>query len=343
MSDEKAMEVENVLKDTLTPYILLLIQDVNNYLKQNGFPFMMIVVGGDAIAKFFPNDKKLESHDFDIRLSPLIGFENKPGLKELQMKLSILISKYFELRLNSYTKKIIPQLRRKLQSEFDNFLKGIKTTDGKIFTANRTARGDKGFISVPVDTPVSLSRSGDLFTMNYTLKFGDRLLTDSLIDIFAERPDSITFPYEEHVNIYNQNDPKTFTPYIDIQGVPYASLGYVLWDTLRLIKYGEERNYPKLPRYRMKLDQIIRGLYKPENSLSCLAMKEFVDGCVQNRKTDCKVGNKVLDKNELVDYGVQQGFIPPQLSDKFKKAFSKEYMCNYIKQLQTETDQIMGT
>ena len=341
LTDKKILEVENVLKDTLTPYILLLIQDVNNYLRSNKFPFLLVVVGGDALAKFFPNDPKLDSHDYDVRLTPIIGYEDKEGLKDLQMQLSAVIAKYFEQRLNSYVLKVIPMLRQKLRGQFNDFLRGIKLKNGDVFEAGKTVLINNKFTNVPVDTPVEGKRTGDLYTVQYTLKLRDKLLTDSLIDIFAARPDSVDQYYDNITD--NVNEPKTFIPYVMIEGVPYASLGFLIWDTLRLIEKGRRLGYEKLPRYQMKLEQLIRGLYHPNGRLSCLAMKEFVKGCVNEQQRDCVVKGKTLDKRDLVDYAVSQGFIPSQLSDKFKSEFSKSYLCEYINDLQSETDKLMSS
>jgi len=341
LTDDKILEVENVLKDTLTPYILLLIKDVNDYLRSNKFPFLLVVVGGDALAKFFPNDPKLASHDFDVRLAPIVGFENKEGLKELQIQLSKVISKYFEQKLNSYVTKVIPLLQKKLKGKFNDFLKGIKLKNGGVFEANKTVLIDNKYTSVPVETDVSGRRTGDLYTIEYTLKLKDKLITDSLIDIFAARPDSID-QYTDTL-VGNVNDPKTFIPYTTIEGVPYASLGFLIWDTLRLIEKGKRLGYEKLPRYQMKLEQLVRNLYKPDGRLSCLAMKDFVKGCVKEQQSDCNVHGQLLDKDGLVEYGVSQGFIPPKLANKFKNIFSKPYLCNYIKELQIETDKIISS
>ncbi len=341
LTDEKILQIENILKDTLTPYILLLIQDINNYLKLNKFPFLLVVVGGDAISKHFPLDPKLDSHDFDVRLAPIVGFENKEGLKELQLQLSAVIAKYFEQKLNNYILKIIPILRQKFENKFEDFLQGIKLKKGGVFQAGKTVLIDNKFTSVPVDTPINGRRTGDLYTVQYTLKLKDKLLTDSLIDIFAARPDSVDQYYESTEN--NQNDPATFIPYVIIEGVPYASLGFLIWDTLRLIEKGRRLGYEKLPRYQMKLEQLIKGLYNPNGKLSCLAMKDFVKGCVNEEQKDCTIDGKKLNKNQLVDYAVSEGFIPEQLSDKFKKEFSKEYLCNYIKELRTEAEKIMSS
>ena len=329
MMDQKALDFENLLKDLLTPYIWLIIQDVNNYLRKNNFPFILLVSGGDALAKFFPNDPKLESHDFDLRLNPTIGSENLPNLRETQHKLATLITKYFELNLNSYVKRIAPRLNQKLKSTFPRSLNYVKSQNGGIFRGKRGVFTDNKCVQTPIDQSV-MDQKCDLYTVTYTFKINNYVITDSMIDIFCARPDNI-YHYSANINEYNINTPKTFQPYVYIEGVPYVSLGYLIWDTLRLIEWSRERGYHKLPRYQMKLEQIIRGLYHPDGRLSCSAMKEFVKGCMEARKEVCMINGQSIDKDAIVDYAVLQGFIPRQLSYTFKKELSKEYLCDYVK------------
>jgi len=329
MADKKILDFENLLKNILTPYIWLLIQDVNNYLIKNNFPFILLVSGGDALAKFFPNDPKLESHDFDLRLNPIIGSENLPNLRNIQHKLATLIAKYFELNLNSYINRIRPRLEQKIKSTFPKSVDYIKSQNRSIFKGNRGVFTDNKCVQTPIDDSF-IDEKCDLYTVTYTFKLNNYITTDSMIDIFCARPDNI-YHYSSNINEYNINTPKTFQPYVFIENVPYVSLGYLIWDTLRLIEWSREKGYHKLPRYQMKLEQIIRGLYHPDGRLSCTAMKEFIKGCMQARKEVCVINGESLDKDAIVDYAVFQGFIPIQLSKKFKEELSKEYLCDYVK------------
>ena len=56
---KKFYEIEYIIKDILTPYVWIIIKELNNYLLVNKYPFILIVVGGDALHNFFPYDDKI--------------------------------------------------------------------------------------------------------------------------------------------------------------------------------------------------------------------------------------------------------------------------------------------
>lgn len=301
--EEKFFEIEYILKDILTPYIWVIIKELNNYLLANNYPFILIVVGGDALHNFFPYDDNLRSHDFDIRLAPVLGSEWREDLVRFQHQVALKMIKYFENRLNENIKLLLPTIFEKLAN--------LIGPDGRI-----------GILEA--------YNYRDLYTLQYNITFENKTVRRSLIDLFIVKSillgytDKInTYNVQEHINKYNINNPESYIPYIKINDINYGSLGFLISDTVNMINL---RTY-KVERYKMKFNQIIRNLYNPKGHLSCTAMKEFVNEC--SKKTTCVINGKNMNKQELLNYAIDRDFIPIQMLEYFN-TLSLEYLCYYI-------------
>lgn len=304
--EKKFFEIEYILKDILTPYVWVIIKELNNYLLTNNYPFILIVVGGDALHNFFPYDDNLRSHDFDIRLAPILNSQWREDLVSFQHGISLRIIKYFEKILNEYKKILIPTIIEKLTS--------LIGPNGLI--GNFEAYNDR-----------------DLYTLQYDITFENKTVKRSLIDLFIVKSlllgytDKInTYNVEKHINKYNTNNPETYIPYIKMNDINYGSLGFLISDTVNMINL---RTY-KVERYKMKFDHIIKNLYNPKGHLSCTSMKEFVKDC--SKKTTCVINGKNMNKQELLNYAIDRDFIPIKMYNYFS-TLSLEYLCYYITKL----------
>lgn len=318
---EKIEEVENILKDILTPYVWLILKDLNNYLEKEKLPFVLIVVGGDALYNFFPYDENLRSHDFDLRLTPILGTENTKNMVFKQHELSSRFMKHFEIELNKYINNINPIILKNL----NNIIGG----KGELIGFNAFQGIGEKCSSKLLENVNSYDVKCDLYTLQYKIIFNGKEYSDSLIDLFAVKP---TQPYYNvHINPYNTNLPKTHIPYIKIEGVNYGSLGYLLEDTIKLTRIHKYKS----KRYEMKLEYIIKNLYNPIGHLSCEAMKDFTYFCSEQKY--CILDGNKLNKNELIDFAINNYIIPKEMKNYFKN-YSLEYLCKYVGKLKEGMD-----
>jgi hypothetical protein len=315
--DKRIEKIENILKDILTPYVWLIIKDLNNFLEREKYPFVLIVVGGDALHNFFPYDENLRSHDFDLRLTPIVGSEKDESLISLQHEFAIKFIKHFETELNKYKEHINPIFYRIL----NNTLGG----KGKVSEFQAFQGLGESCSTKPLKDPKLFDLRCDLYTLQYRIVVDDDFHQDSLIDLFAIK--STNPNYETHINPYNTNIPKTSIPYMKIEGVNYASLGFLIEDTLKLIEIHKYKS----ERYKMKFNQIIRNLYNPSGHLSCDAMKDFINFC--SSKTYCVLNGKKLDKEKILNFAISNNIIQEDMIGFFKN-YSLEYLCKYVNQLQ---------
>lgn len=332
--------LQNNIKDILTPFILTLIKEVNRILYKDGNEFLLVVSGGEALYRFFPKDYALRSHDFDLKLAPVIkDSKNKKINTEKQHIISATIIDFFEKGLNEYIISILPELSTNIVKNL------VFDEDGNLFSAKKHINRSGNIIQVPAYKYTPVKNTLDLYVLMYTTKVSkNKGYEDSLVDIFIASPASSKskknkrIHYYDHINDANKSDPQIYIPYIYIEGVPYASLGYLIWDTLRMIKDTKNVKNSKYDRYQMKFEHIIENLYNPSNTLDCTAMKGFVNSCSRdmNKYNDgCRVGkgNKKYNKSELLNYAVDNGYIPSFAKPIFEKELSKNYLCDYINTL----------
>jgi len=309
-------KIENILKDILTPYVWLLLKNINEKMKNE--PFVLIVAGGDALHNFFPQDENLKSHDFDIKLAPILGTENNNNII-LQHKISVNIMHYFETELNKYYNNFInPIFYKILKSE--GFYE-VKISNFKSFQRIGNNCDKKHIVNQDFNI-----NCGELYTLEYAISDNrGKNHQNSLLDLFLVNSKNSN---KKHINEYNTNIPKTYIPYIEIEGVNYASLGFLIDDTLEMIK----RNTPKRKRYEMKYEHIIKNLYNPTQHFSCYSMKDFIDSCTKDDKQFCSIYDKKFNKEELLDYAVKKKYIKYEMLGFFKN-YSLEYLCRYITEI----------
>ena len=90
----------------------------------------------------------------------------------------------------------------------------------------------------------------------------------------------------------------------------------------------------------MKLERIIKNLFDPSNTLSCSAMRSFIEKC-NSQSPNCDIDGIEMTKDQSIDFAINQGLIPEEVSESFKKEISSESMCRYINDLKVGTTEQM--
>lgn len=322
-------------KEILTPAVMNFINFVNGELKmakdEPGFAGLiqhlkLIVAGGAAFNHYIKRVEKmsvLETHDFDLRLyldippsrSPLFSSDPKivKRVEEWMIEICREIGKSFANFLNDYVK----------QTDVKDILKKqhIHASDFRMV--------DHGFLT----------------TIEYLIKFDKQDeddFNDSLIDIVphvhskAIHYDKLEINKELNFKQYEERDFggvqsrqgffKSSLVYTqDKYGVYYVSLGFLVWDTVRMLNYmidakffgfRKRKNNPefdpsmKFERYMYKYKALLTALSKPELYMRCESVDKFINACNRTKQV-CNTNGKILKgKEEVIYEGVRQGVFP---------------------------------
>ena len=118
-----------------------------------------------------------------------------------------------------------------------------------------------------------------------------------------------------------------------INGIPYAGLGYIIWDTYRMVANSIKLGLSKQQRYIEKRDAILHALNNPVRNLSCESMKDFVKVCEKKFDTCVIKGKKFYSKMEVLKYGLVEGLIPLDLEiiNQIRSNYDLNSICEIIK------------
>ena len=318
-------------KRAITPYVYRCINEINALLKRtdlNPHNLKLIVAGGAAFNHIVKSTTKIfQTHDFDLRLyidippksNPLFSKKSK-DYKNWLIESCQFFAKEFASKLNKYCKSA-----------------------QKRFGASKFEFVDHGFLS----------------TVEYTLNG----VVDSMVDIVPHEP-STSFNYNS-TNLsgdynYKQylNGPKSLSkipesrggffdmPFVYNQtkyGVYYASLGYLVWDTVRMLNtmidarrfgFKKRKNLPewtpwmKFDRYLHKYYTLLSALSQPELFVRCEAVDKFINKCNKVKKR-CKIDGQLLhSKKEMFEYGKSRGFYETALKNFEQMDF--DTICNSL-------------
>lgn len=319
-------EVPNIkFKDVISPAVYKFIAFTNKQLasskEQDGINkytrrLKLLIGGGAAFNYYIKRNKKtqgiLDTHDFDLRLfldikpslNPLFTDEQS-AVEEWMIDITDAIATSFTNFLNEYMDDI--DLTKKFPTLTTFYMK------------------DRGFLK----------------TIEYDIE-GEN---DSLIDIVAHIP-----RIASHYGILNTNKDKLFEEYKEIDwtgvasrsgffkssliytrdayGIYYVSLGYLVWDTVRMLNYiidsvGQSSidKTVKFSRYLNKYKILLAAFSRPEMYLSCKANKKFIDVCQKTRQVCSIDGKKIINKSTLIDFGIKKGILPK--SQEWHDAFLK--------------------
>jgi len=320
-------------KELLTPAVMNFISFVNGELKmakdEPGFAGLiqhlkLVIAGGTAFNHYIKRVEKtsvLETHDFDIRLyldippsrSPLFSSDPKivKRVEEWMIEICREVGKSFANFLNNYVKQT--EIKNKLKKD------DIKVSDFRMV--------DHGFLT----------------TVEYLIEYDDEDdFNDSLIDIVPhvhskalhynklEIDKQLNFKqYEEKDFAGVQSRQGFFRSSLvytkDKYGIYYVSLGFLVWDTVRMLNYmidakffgfRKRKNNPdfdpsmKFERYMYKYKALLTALSKPELYMRCESVDKFINKCKRIKQV-CRTGDKKLSgKEEVIYEGVRRGVFP---------------------------------
>lgn len=318
----KFEQAEIYLKEVMSIPVEIAINGINTQLKNDRVVpgLKLIVTGGQAIQTYFPNSEPLRTHDYDLKLIAPKDINMNQSVKDRMRLLGRGATRYMEIALNDYVNDILPRVRRNIKDKFGLDLVG---QEGKIFNA-----------SVNLRNPA-------LNTVFFRLRDGQRVRANSMVDIYVVDPKEIeehyyTFTGLEGSNpILSEDAGNYYIPFKYINDIPYAAMGYILWDTLRMVKNTRDPGSPKRERYKEKRDAIIQALNNPKSKMSCNAVKDFIVNC-ERTYNECMIRGKNFDTIEkLLRFGLDEGLIPPdrEVIEKILDTYDVNYVCQSIKRM----------
>lgn len=308
------------VKDWMEPEVLRLIKRVNNQNEQGA----MIIAGGDVLNTIFTGPQIFLTHDFDIKAAlktsiPLTE-ENITKLYAFGEGFAKLAAANLTRRYERTRRDLDPILRDKYRVKF-----AIQPGKSSYFSFHK-----------PVE-------DWALFTVSYRLEDlnGESSNLDPIMDVFAATPETIDSQLSGRYQMFIGGEPKLSTerseyyiPTQDVNGVPYAGLGFMLWDTELMIEISKqkEREKPgssKLQRYEDKRLAILDDLNHPEKRLNCRFMRDYVKFC--ERKLDsCEIPEwNVRNQAEARDKLERLGLMNKEL----ELSLGEEYVCDYAKKI----------
>ena len=315
---------EIYLKEVLAIPIELAIKDLNTLLAQDEqIPGLKILVtGGQAIQIYFPNSPPLRTHDFDLKLVAPKNITITPYVRSRMMLLGRGCSRYIEIILNKYiTQEVQTNIIKRFNLE-------LLSEEGKIFSAVTNLKNDM------------------LNIVKFRIRGEGRIRTNSIADVYVVDPQEIKEHYYTFTNldgpdgygsnkILSEDAGNYYIPIRYVNDIPYAGMGYILWDTLRMVDVSQRLNLPKQERYQQKRDAIIQALNDPNSKLSCNAMKEYILQCEQ-KYNSCTIRNQNYSTVEsLLRFAVEEGLIAADsaLIRKIQQTYDLNYLCSSVKKM----------
>lgn len=320
---EKFEKAELYIKELLAVPIEMAIKNVNKQLKDDRVVpgLILMVTGGQAIQNYFPNSPSLRTHDFDLKVMAPSTIKVGPVVLDRMKFLATGIARYIQLTLNKYVKNLGIDLSDEIKDRF-----------GLTLVLNE----NNNMFSVP-----TLSSNSLLNIITFKLKDGKKIRTNSITDIFVADPEELKkhFNYNEFTGdneiLSENNEGKYYAPYKLINGVPYAGMGYIIWDTYRMVDYARENGLAKYPRYVEKRDAILNALNNPVTKISCNALKDYMLNCEKKYKSCTIKGKKYKTADSLIRFGISEGVLPvdKEFIKNLRKTYDIDYLCESIKRL----------
>jgi len=316
-------EAENYLKEILTLPVELSIKEINKQLKNDRIVpgLKLIVTGGQAIESYFPNSPPLRTHDFDLKLvAPKYSPVNE-NTKKRMLLLARGIVRYLEKQLNAYLIEVLPKIKGEIKSRYGLELVSINS---KVFKS------------------VVKLKNNLLHIVSFKHRDAVKTRTNSLVDVYVVDPKEIVEHYKTFTGLEGSNPILSedagdyYIPIKYINGIPYSGMGYVLWDTLRMIDNTKETRYvknSKYDRYVQKKDAIIQALNDPNQKLSCNSMKDYIKTCAMTY-SDCEInGKKFTTTDSILRYALEEEVIPVEFYQKIKDNYDINYVCTSVKKM----------
>jgi len=310
-------EAHYYIKDMMETTILNSIKFINSRDKN----MKLIISGGDVLTRYFEGPSIFLTHDFDIKLTVNKHIDLDQVDKEIIYDYQAEIAKIFKNNLNNFYVKN--------QDVIDNKL-------GKSYNSRLVQNTNNPFKAVKVNK--SHTRIVYTLTRLNTLKEEKEEEDDEIIDLWVALPETIRFPYYTFLGedpILSLDGSDYYMPSIEIEGVLIAGLGYVLWDTQRMIKYSMDLERKgksnKLQRYIGKQKAIYNDLNHPLKRMSCIPFKKFVEDCAKKESVCSIDGKQFYDVESALEYAMGQGYLSREhISEIEKGKYSLPYVCAYI-------------
>jgi hypothetical protein len=299
----------------------------------------LIIGGGAAFDYYVKHTAKtgvLNTHDFDMRLfldippskSPLFTSDQKM-VENWMLGISKELGGLFAEYLNKYVD----------DSNIENILNSKNIYISKF-------------------TPVE---RGFLTTVEYKLEYMGQDYLDSMVDIVPHIPSKaihygpLELDKSKNFSNYNKKDFSGVTSrngffqssivYTKNEyGIYYASLGFLIWDTVRMLNYIIDAKYGgtnrpnvdptvKFERYLEKYKVLLSSLSRPELYLNCNAFSKFIGKCNKLKQVCLVDDTKITSKSDLVYKGIEKGVFPNETywyREMLKMDFSS--LCNTVLQ-----------
>lgn len=282
-------DFEVMFKDVLSDEIHRIIRQENDELNKTRSLIKIVITGGSAFNYYFKTEysPEFKTHDFDLKVlyDKTLPEKEHPdyntaidGLKQYKDHLSEIFVSSLNSRINN--PEVIPlfiefikMINNKINFDFLN-------TSGKIYIPGE---GDL-FYTVPV-----AKEDVKPVLFNYIMR--GKSYTNSIVDIIEYgrkfphygNPLSIsdlssdnrrlffnTVPGFEagFKNIITSEFNNIVTDTTENGNLYYISLGYLLWDTIYMLRWSSIHS-PKFDRYLKKYMSMIASLNKPDLGLNC--------------------------------------------------------------------------
>lgn len=260
----------------------------------------LLISGGAAFSYYIKRNKKtasiLSTHDFDLRLfldippskNPLFADE-KNKTEKMMLSVSSAIAFAFADFLNKYVIEI------NITPYYFNSV-------------------DRGFLSTveyeingEIDSLIDIVPHIPSKAIHYgALEIDKNILFEQYKDIDFSGVASRQGFFKSSL-IYNKSD----------FGIYYVSLGYLVWDTVRMLNYiidsvgySKYDKTVKFERYLHKYKILLSALSRPELYMTCVSARKYINMC-NNTHNICKVDGKTYkSKKSLLDIGIKKGIIP---------------------------------
>jgi hypothetical protein len=313
---------EIYVKELLTLPIEIAIKDLNAQLMNDNEVkgLQLVVAGGQAIQQYFPNKPHLRTHDYDLKLIAPKNVKFTPKVKARMLLLAKGIVRYFAIYLNRYIGPIYSKVAGDIKTRYGVDL--LRYDNNDVFGSSTNLRTEL------------------LNTIPFRMQEGSIIRTNSIADVFVVDPSAIyhykTFlGYSQSNQILSEGAGNYYIPNHIINGIPVAGLGYLFWDTLRMIEVSREAGLPKLDRYIDKKDAILNSLNNPGSNLSCNMMKDYMLKC-ESSYNSCNVdGQTYTNVSDLLKYAINKGLIPPdpEIITSIMNNFDIYYLCGAINRI----------
>ena len=320
-------QAEIYVKNLFSIPIELAIKRMNSQLKYDRVipGVKLFVTGGHAIHTYFPNSPELTTHDYDLKLIAPKNTNYTTNIRDRMLLLGNGIIKYLEIDLNNYSIDILNKLKQDIKQLFN--LTFVLNEKNNIFTSSSQLKNK--FLNVLTFKLKGTDTNGNIKTRK-----------NSITDVYVVDPEEI-YHYKTFTGlsgsdpILSKNSGNYYIPYKEINGIPYAGMGYIIWDAIRMVEYSKKGGLKKYPRYVAKYKAIIQALNTPNENLSCNSMKEYMLKCEKSYKI-CKIKSKQYRTvNQLLRFAIREGILPPDntLITTIKNTYDIDYLCRAIKKI----------